>query len=429
MTRKSDLTIFQKQSHGDVSEAINPDARDAEASRSNASRQIGIGAKVRNLISRRGFLGGASIAAALPLLNLRESLAEDSGADDSDDLLVIKKQGSFFVGGTKVQVPGTLDPFTANANASDAGQIYHYDHLYAQYQIPPNARRYPLVLVHGGGGTGRVWESTPDGREGYQSIFLRRGFPVYIVDFPRRGRAGYPSFNGPFGELLGTPIVANRTNRSGYQLAFVRWRLGPAYLQYFPNSQFPQTPGALDQFFSHLVPTVDDTTVIVNGLVALFDKIGPAILVTHSQSVTLGWQTAIRSPNVKGIVAYEGGSFFPVGELPAAIPRYDGSPSVPGTEVPLADFLKLTQMPIRIFYADGISQPSPFPGVDNMRLNLHYSGQMAAAVNRHGGDMSLIHFPEIGIYGNGHFSYEELNNVQIADLMSTFLRDKGLDRR
>jgi len=370
-----------------------------------------------------------SIAAALPFLNLRESLAEDFGSEDSDEPLVIKKQGSFFVGGTKVQVPGTLDPFTANANASDAGQIYHYDHLYAQYQIPPNARRYPLVLVHGGGGTGRVWESTPDGREGYQSIFLRRGFPVYIVDFPRRGRAGYPSFNGPFGELLGTPIVADRTNRSGYQLAFVRWRLGPAYLQYFPNSQFPQTPGALDQFFSHLVPTVDNTTVIVNGLVALFDKIGPAILVTHSQSVTLGWQTAIRSPNVKGIVAYEGGSFFPVGELPAAIPRYDGSPSVPGTEVPLADFMKLTQMPIRIFYADGISQPSPFPGVDSMRLNLHYSREMAAAVNRHGGEMSLIHFPDIGIYGNGHFSYEELNNVQIADLMSTFLREKGLDRR
>ena len=174
---------------------------------------------------------------------------------------------------------------------------------------------------------------------------------------------------------------------------------------------------------------MDDVTVIVNGLVALFDKIGPAILVTHSQSVTLGWQTAIRSANVKGIVAYEGGSFFPVGELPPSIPKYDGSPSVQGTEVPLADFLKLTKMPIRIFYADGISAPSPFPGVDGMRLNLHYSGEMAAAVNRHGGDMSLLHFPDIGIYGNGHFSYEELNNLQIADLMSEFLRKKRLDLR
>ena len=64
-----------------------------------------------------------------------------------------------------------------------------------------------------------------------------------------------------------------------------------------------------------------------------------------------------------------------------------------------------------------------------MQLNLHYSGEMAAAVNRHGGDMSLIHFPDIGTHGNGHFSYEELNNVQLADLVSEFLEEKGLDRR
>jgi len=341
----------------------------------------------------------------------------------------VAKQGSFFVGGVKVQAPGILDPYTAVASASDDGQIYHYDHLYAQYQIPPNARQYPLVLVHGGGGTGRVWESTPDGREGYQTIFLRRGWAVYIVDFPRRGRAGYPSFNGPFGTFGGTPLVTNRTNRSGDQLAFVRWRLGLEYLRYFPNSQFPQAPGALDQFFSHLVPTVDNTTVIVDGLVALFEKIGPAILVTHSQSVTLGWMTAIRSSNVKGIVAYEGGSFFPTGEQPAPIPRYDGTPSVPGTAVSLGDFMQLTKMPIQIVYGDGISAPSPFPGVDGMRLNLAYSREMVAAVNRYGGDMSLVHLPEIGIHGNTHFIYSDMNNVQIADLMSTFLHDKKLDKR
>src|SRR6266478_2130114 len=138
MTRKPDLTISQGQSHGDVS----------EASPSNPSRQIGIGAKVRNLISRRGFLGGVSIAAALPFLNLRESLAEDFGSEDSDEPLVIKKQGSFFVGGTKVQVPGTLDPFSANANASDAGPKYHYDHLNAEYKIPPHPGRPRWLPEH-----------------------------------------------------------------------------------------------------------------------------------------------------------------------------------------------------------------------------------------------------------------------------------------
>jgi pimeloyl-ACP methyl ester carboxylesterase len=380
--------------------------------------------------SPRAFAWSAVATLALLLsTSSRNVWAQKHDDDDAGKPFMVAKQGSFFVGGVRVLAPGVLDPLTANASASDDGQIYHYDHLYAEFQIPPDARRLPIVLIHGGGGTGKVWDLTPDGREGYKTIFLRRGFGVYVVDFPRRGRAGYPSFNGPFGVFAGTPLVANRTNRSGYQLAFVRWRLGLEYLKYFPNSKFPQTPGALDEFFSHLVPTVDNTAVVVDGLVALMDKIGPAIIVTHSQSVPLGWATAIRSPNVKGIVAYEGASYFATGELPPNVPRYDGTPSVQGTEVPLADFLKLTKIPIRIFYGDGISQPSKFPGVDGMRLNLHYSADMAAAVNRHGGDMSLIHYTDLGIYGNTHFSFSDLNNVQIADLMSQFLHDKGLDKR
>jgi len=276
-----------------------------------------------------------------------------------------------------------------------------------------------------------VWETTPDGREGYQTIFLRRGWAVYIVDFPRRGRAGYPSFNGPFGTFAGTPLVANRTNRSGDQLAFVRWRLGLEYPVFFPNSQFPRSMEALDQFFSHLVPTVDNTAVIIDGLVALVDKIGPAIVVTHSQSVTFGWQMAIRSPNVKGIVAYEGAtaSLFPPGEAPPPIPLYDGSPSAPRPEIPLADFLKLTKIPIQIVWADGISAPSPFPGVDNVRVGMYNAGKMVDAINRHGGNASMLSLPAIGIHGNTHFMYSDMNNVQIADLMSQFLHEKGLDKR
>ena len=112
--------------------------------------------------------------------------------------ITIVEQGSFFVAGRKVEAPGVYDPTKSPAGV-DEGQGFWVDQMYVQYQIPENRRKLPLILVHGGSGTGRVWETTPDGREGYQSIMLRRGYPVYIVDFPRRGRAGYPSFNGPFG--------------------------------------------------------------------------------------------------------------------------------------------------------------------------------------------------------------------------------------
>lgn len=391
----------------------------------------------RELVRRRSFLGALGTAAAsLPLLKPSAILAHDSHGDDHDvdhdskGNIVIKKQGSFCVGGKKVQAPGTFDPSNPNTGASDAGQIYHYDHLYAQFQIPPNARRYPLVLINGGGGTGNVWESTPDGREGYQSIFLRRGFSVYIVDMPRRGRAGFPTFNGPFGELAGTPIVPNRTSRSGDQYAFVRWRIGPNYLEYGPQSKFPRTPGALDQFFQHLVPTVDDIPVIVDGLVALLEKIGPAILVTHSQSTGLSYQVAIRSSNVKGIVAHEGSvTNFPTGELPPPIPGYNGALVQQGVEIPRADFLKLAKIPIRVFWGDIDTTPNTNPSRDTSRLNLYFSRQMAATMKRYKGDYTTLFLPDLGIRGNGHFMYSDTNNVQIADLISDYLSDRKLDRR
>jgi hypothetical protein len=48
-------------------------------------------------------------------------------------------------------------------------------------------------------------------------------------------------------------------------------------------------------------------------------------------------------------------------------------------------------------------------------------------VNRQGGDVRLVHLPEIGIRGNSHFPFSDLNNVQIADLVSQFLTEKNLD--
>jgi hypothetical protein len=48
-------------------------------------------------------------------------------------------------------------------------------------------------------------------------------------------------------------------------------------------------------------------------------------------------------------------------------------------------------------------------------------------VNRHGGDVTVVHLPEIGISGNTHFLMSDMNNLQIADQMSKFLLEKKLD--
>ena len=51
----------------------------------------------------------------------------------------------------------------------------------------------------------------------------------------------------------------------------------------------------------------------------------------------------------------------------------------------------------------------------------------ADAVNRRGGDVTVVHLPEIGIRGNTHFPFSDLNNLEIADLLSKFLEKKGLN--
>jgi hypothetical protein len=94
----------------------------------------------------------------------------------------------------------------------------------------------------------------------------------------------------------------------------------------------------------------------------------------------------------------------------------------------MEDFLKLTRIPIILYYGDNIpSTPNANPGQDFWRIRLEMAKLWRDAVNRAGGDVTIIHLPEIGITGNTHFPFSDLNNVEIADILSRFLTEKGLD--
>jgi len=326
--------------------------------------------------------------------------------------LVIQAQGSFAAGGTVRQTPGTYD----NDRPTPAGQSFHGDHLYVFYQVPRDPRPLPIVMLHGAFQSARSWETTSDGREGFQTLFLRRGFPVYLVDQPRRGRAG-------------NSTVAATTEPTPYdQLFFDQFRLGK-WPNYFENVQFDRTPGTLDQFLRSVTPNTGpyDPNVISDAMAVLFERTGPAILFTHSQGGGPGWLTAVKSPNVKAIVAFEPGSgfIFPEGELPPVMPSAAG-PLAPEA-VPLPAFQKLTRIPIVIYYGDNFpAEPTTERGQDNWRVRLAMARLWVDAINRHGGDARLVHLPEIGIRGNTHFMMSDLNNAQVADLVSAFLSEKLL---
>jgi pimeloyl-ACP methyl ester carboxylesterase len=230
--------------------------------------------------------------------------------------------------------------------------------------------------------------------------------------------------------LFGTQVILDRTSRGSDQSRFMSSRLGPAYLEYFPNSQFPKA--GLDEFMRTAIAYVqDDTEVIASALAALFERIGPAILVTHSQGGVFSWPTRIKSDNVRAIINYEPGGFvFPNDDFPAAVPLYGGAVRSPGTPVPPADFQKLTEIPIQIVWGDNIPPAAqPSAALEFHRGSLVLSRLIVAAINTRGGDVSLLRLPDIGIYGNTHFVFSDLNSLQIADLLSQYLHDKGLDKR
>ena len=328
--------------------------------------------------------------------------------------LTIVDQGSFAAGGTVTETPGTYD----NNAPTPAGQSLHGDHLYAFYQVPQEAQPLPLVFWHGAYQSGRSWETTPDGREGFQTIFLRKGFATYVIDQARRGRAGNST----------EPATIEPTPYD--QLFFDQFRFGQ-WPDFFDGVQIDQSPEAMNQFFRSVTPNTGPyaPAVLADATSALIDRIGPAVLVTHSQAGGPGWLTAIRNPEVRGIVALEPGSGFvcPEDAMPAPMPSAAGA--LAPEPVPAEDFARLTRIPIVIYYGDNIPDaPTRERGKDNWRVRLDMAELWVAAINARGGDATLVHLPDEGITGGTHFLMSDLNNSRIADHIAAWLSTKNLDK-
>lgn len=336
--------------------------------------------------------------------------------------IVLRTMGSLFFGGT---VTETSD-----------GETVHGDHGYAQYFVPLESRNYPLILWHGIGQSGKSFETTIDGREGYMSMLPRRNWSVYIIDQPRRGRAGLTAAQADTNSLV--PSVMPE---SGAWAAFRNgtWNKdGNPTL--FERLQMPQSPQAYDQFFRQQTPNTGEEPrtkahrdFMGQTMGRLLERIGPAILVTHSNSGQYGWAAGMFVPDsLKAIVAYEPAScVFPESDVPKDT---DLSPIASLNKIlepqvaPDDEFKNLTRMPILIVFGDNIPEaPHEHFNYEAWRLSLHRAKQFVETVNRLGGDAKLQILPEIGIYGNTHAPFADLNNQEIADLLEQFLKEKGLD--
>src|SRR6266487_1330861 len=155
----------------------------------------------------------------------------------SNEPLVLKAQGSFFVGGEKSeQTQGEL------GNLGPEGHIT-VNQMYVRYMVPQGGDgNVPVVMVHGATLTGKSWETTPDGRMGWDEYFVRKGHPVYVPDQVGRGRSGFNQ--AVFNDVrAGTTPPANLSVwlRFSDEGVWPNFRFGLTPGQPYSDSQFPLT--------------------------------------------------------------------------------------------------------------------------------------------------------------------------------------------
>jgi pimeloyl-ACP methyl ester carboxylesterase len=312
-----------------------------------------------------------------------------------DKPLVLKAQGSFFVGGEKVeQTAGEM------SDLGPGGQIT-VNQMYVRYMVPQNgAGNVPVVMVHGATLTGKSWETTPDGRMGWDEYFVRKGHPVYVPDQVGRGRSGFNQAvlndvragSKPATEL---PVWLRFSDEG----VWPNFRFGATAGQPFSDSQFPVT--AVDELSKQGVPDMfrgTTSTSTIKALSELAAQLNGAVVMGHSQSGVFPLQAALLNPKaMKGVVLVEPGS-------------------CPTTYT--ADEIKaLATVPILVVFGDHRDNPTGLPTLPTWQARYEMCQALIGRIKSAGGQAEMLAPPDRGIRGNSHMIMQDKNNLQIADLI------------
>ncbi|MFU0841643.1 MAG: AB hydrolase-1 domain-containing protein [Burkholderia sp.] len=334
--------------------------------------------------------------------------AAASGAEP----LSLKTQGMFSSGGTvTAPLPGSFNEKENWLDFKRGGNTAHVDHANVLYQIPASDNGHPIVWLHGFGQSRMGWLTTPDGREGWATLFLRDGYPAFLVDEPRHGEAGSAA------EMSSEPIDAlggsSKRYTPGDQAWYTHFRIGRVLPERYKGSQFPQGEEALNQFLRQATPNTGAFDLKVNAaaLSAVMRDVKritghKAIYVTHSRGGHIGWATDFE--NVAAIVALEPGG------VPAA-----GS----------ADYKRLlaAKVPVAIYFGDYIDNgPEDLKTTAFWRRAKSDAQKFAEAYRRDGGTAVVVSLPDIGIRGNSHFLFQERNSETIMRHVEKWLAAQGL---
>jgi pimeloyl-ACP methyl ester carboxylesterase len=339
------------------------------------------------------FRRAASVSILLGCAALLPAAASWAGGEAGP--INLRDQGFFWVGARPKPAP------------TGTGTVIE-GQMYVGFQLALHKRHpYPLVLVHGGGGQATDWMGTPDGRDGWLDYFLAAGFDVYFVDRPAHGRS--PN-NVAYGALRAPPTTQFMTD------TFL------AQSKQYPGGGGPATPEVIQHTASSEPGPTVSNAVLQEDLAELLDRIGPAIVVTHSAGGASGWLALAARPQfVKAVLAIEPvmGITDNLAPLIAFKPALAAGETIKTVELP-AERAGLN--PCRLQPQDNVHTVPAFTGkpvlfvvspqsspmfTPNVHCSVHTLNQLGAAAK-------LARLEDYGILGNGHFMNEEKNNGEIA---------------
>src|SRR6202166_1999973 len=314
------------------------------------------------------------------------------------DSLILKEQGSFFVGGRSIFTDALTGSTTGFLGTGiNTGNIT-VDQMYVQYQIPEGADSHvPVVMVHGCCLSSKSYETTPDGRMGWNEYFLRKHRAVYLPDQVSRARSGFDAtiYNeARLGRRPASDLPAIRT--ASHELAWLLFRFGPSMGKAFSDEQFPVE--AFEEFGKQWTPDLNAGLPAVNptwtNLSGLAIKLKGEILVGHSESGFFPEQTALINPaDIKAMITIE-----------TACPALNSQ-----------QIASLAKIPMLVVFGDHLGDvpSSPIKWQERFDNCQQFVQQVKAAR----GDATMMHLPKYGQFGNSHMLMQDKNSNQVADLI------------
>jgi hypothetical protein len=286
------------------------------------------------------------------------------------------------------------------------------DQMYVQYDIPAGRKDLglPVVVVPGGFHTSATYDSTPDGRPGWRDHFVRAGHPVYLPEHVGHGPSGFAH------RLIDLARRENDGSRLPPILFFTHeqvwpiFRFGPEHPSFHADTQFPVD--AIDEYWAQLVPNTevfqeDPAGVTVQALGKLLERIGPSVLIVHSQSGRFAPAVAGQWPDLAaGVIALEPAA----GAIPGApSPEIDERIGL-DKSVDYSSWLpQLTQVPFLFVWGDHLH------GDFFWDIQHDWASRFIDDVVADGGRADHLDLPERGLAGNTHMLMLERNNLEVAD--------------